>query len=71
MKLNNYSTYIKKDWKNNKGRFVNKQNDSTKFILPIDDVSIQLINYFIKIKKVVDKEYKNIHNHKYYNAELR
>ena len=71
MKLYNYSTYIKKDWKNNKGRFVNKQNDPTKFILPIDDVSIQLMSYFVKIKKVVDKEYEHIHNHKYYNDELR
>ena len=40
-------------------------------ILPIDDVSIQLMSYFVKIKKVVDKEYEHIHNHKYYNAELR
>lgn len=71
MKLNNYSTYIKKDWKNNKGRFVNKQNEPNKFILPIDDVSIQMMNYSIKIKKIVDKEYENIHKHNYYYAELR
>ena len=55
MKLNNYPTYSKKDWKNNKGRFVNKQTDPTKFILPIDDVSIQLLNYFVKIKKYSSK----------------
>tara|TARA_B100000963_G_C22271046_1_gene512796 strand:- start:372 stop:587 length:216 start_codon:yes stop_codon:yes gene_type:complete len=71
MKLNNYSTYLKKDWKNNKGRFVNKESDPNQFILPIDDVSTQLLNYFSKIKIVVDKEYKNIHNYKYHNAELR
>ena len=71
MKLNNYSTYVKKDWKSNKGCFVNEQNDPTKFNLPIDEVSIKLIHYFSKIKKVVDKEYETIHNHKYYNAELK
>ena len=46
MKLNNYSTYGTKDWKTNKGRFVNMQNESDKFILPIDDTSIQLTKYF-------------------------
>ena len=71
MKLNNYSTYIKKDWKNNKGRFVNTQRDPNKFILPMDDISIQLMKYFIKINKLVEKEYENIHNYNYYNAELK
>ena len=71
MKLNNYSTYIKKDWKNNKGRFVNTQSDPTKFILPMDDISIQLMKYFIKINKIVEKEYEKIHNYNYYNAELK
>jgi hypothetical protein len=71
MKLNNYPTYSKKDWKNNKGRFVNMQNDPNKFILPMDDVNIQLIKYFVKINKVVDKEYEHIHNYKYFNAELK
>lgn len=71
MKLNNYSTYTKKDWKNNKGRFVNKQSDPNRFILPIDDTNIQLMKYFVKINKIVDKEYENIHNYNYYNAELR
>jgi hypothetical protein len=71
MKLNNYSTYSDKDWKNNKGRFVNMQNDPNKFILPMDDTNIQLMKYFAKINKVVDKEYKNIHNYKYFNAELK
>jgi hypothetical protein len=71
MKLNNYSTYLKKDWKNNKGRFVNSQDEPDKFILPMDDVSIQLIKYFGKIKKVVNKEYENIHNYKYHNAVLK
>ena len=71
MKLNNYSTYLKKDWKNNKGRFVNSQDEPGKFILPMDDVSIQLIKYFSKIKKVVNKEYENIHNYKYHNAILK
>tara|TARA_Y100000022_G_C13039127_1_gene279165 strand:- start:243 stop:458 length:216 start_codon:yes stop_codon:yes gene_type:complete len=71
MKLNNYSTYLKKDWKNNKGRFVNSQDEPDKFILPMDDVSIQLIKYFSKIKKVVNKEYENIHNYKYHNAVLK
>jgi len=71
MKLNNYPTYSKKDWKNNKGRFVNMQNDPNKFILPMDDVNIQLMKYFAKINKVVDKEYEKIHNYKYFNAELK
>ena len=71
MKLNNYSTYIKKDWKTNKGRLVNEQNDPTKFNLPIDEVNIQLMNYFAKIKRVVNKEYENIHNYNFYNAELK
>lgn len=71
MKLNNYSTYLKKDWKNNKGRFVNSQDEPDKFILPMDDISIQLITYFSKIKKVVNKEYENIHNYKYHNAVLK
>ena len=71
MKLNNYSTYGTKDWKNNKGRFVNMQNESDKFILPIDDTSIQLTKYFAKINKIVDKEYEIIHNYKYFNAEFK
>lgn len=71
MKLNNYPTYSKKDWKNNKGRFVNTQSDPNKFILPMDDTNIQLMNYYAKINKVVDKEYENIHNYKYFNAELK
>lgn len=71
MRLNNYSTYTKKDWRNNKGRFVNTQSDPNKFILPIDDVSIQLMKYSIKINKIVDKEYVKIHNYKYFNAELK
>ena len=71
MKLNNYPTYSKKDWKNNKGRFVNTQSDPNKFILPMDDINIQLMKYFTKINKVVDREYENIHNYKYFNAELK
>lgn len=71
MKLNNYPTYSKKDWKNNKGRFVNTQSDPNKFILPMDDINIQLMTYFTKINKVVDREYTNIHNYKYFNAELK
>ena len=71
MKLNNYPTYSKKDWKNNKGRFVNMQSDPNKFILPMGDTNIQLMKYFAKINKVVDKEYENIHNYKYFNAEFK
>lgn len=71
LKLNNYSTYGKKDWKNNKGRFVNTQNEPDKFILPINETSIQLTKYFAKINKIVDKEYENVHNYKYFNAELK
>ena len=29
------------------------------------------MKYFVKINKIVDKEYENIHNYNYYNAELR
>ena len=47
------------------------QNEPDKFILPIDDTSIQLTKYFAKINKIVDKEYENIHNYKYFNAELK
>jgi hypothetical protein len=71
MKLNNYSTYSEKNWKSNKGRFVNTQKDPNKFILPMDDTSIQLLKYFVKINKVVDKEYEHIHNYKYHNATLK
>ena len=71
MKINNYPTYLKKDWKNNKGRFVNINTEPNEFILPIDDVSVNIIKYYIKIKQIVEKEYKKIHTHAYYNAELK
>jgi hypothetical protein len=71
IKINNYQTYFKKDWKNNKGRFVNSQEENDEFILPVDDVDLDLIKLFMKIKCIVNKEYVNIHSFKYHNAELK
>jgi hypothetical protein len=71
MKINNYPTYLKKDWKNNKGRFVNKHIGSNEFMLPIDDIDLNILKHFMKIKCVINKEYEKIHNFKYHNAILK
>ena len=71
MKINNYTTYILKNWKKNKGRFVNNQKTSTDFILPLDDVDLQVLELQLKIKAIVKKEYENIYTHKFHNAEMK
>ena len=71
MKITNYPTYIKKQWKTNKGRFVNSRGSHEKFVLPIDDNDKQMIEYIKKIKSIVMREYKDIYTHNYYNAELK
>jgi hypothetical protein len=71
MKINNYTTYLKKDWKNNKGRFVNNQKLPDEFVLPMDDIDQHLIKTSMKIQCVVNKEFENIQDYNYYNAELK
>jgi hypothetical protein len=71
MKINNYPTYLKKDWKTNKGRFVNNQDIPNQFILPLDDIDYKLLLIFLKVKCIVKKEFEEIHSYKYYNATLK
>jgi len=71
MKINNYSTYIQKDWKKNKGRYVNNQKTQIDFMLPLDDIDLHLIKLSFKIKAIITKEYTNIYTHKFHNAEMR
>ena len=58
MKLNNYPTYSKKDWKSSKGRFIDKTKNSV--ILPIDEIDVNLLLLQIKVKKFVESEFLHI-----------
>ena len=62
---------MQKKWKENKGRFVNNQKTHTDFILPLDDVDLDLIKISLKIKSLVKKEYTNIYTHKFHNASMK
>lgn len=71
MNITHYPAYTKKKWKINKGRFVNTNGATDRFILPIDDTDIQLLEYMIKIKSIVKKEYEQLYEFNFYNATFK